>query len=962
VAFTAEGDLQVSDGGNDRIQKLTSSGAFVSQFGTYGTGQGQFRAAHGVAVDTSGDIYVADTANGRVDRHSSAGAWEASYDAAGLDAPRGVAIDESGNVFVTDHSSDKLFKFDASGGLLGSVGGNGVGPLKFADPNGVAVDGSGRVYVAEYSNHRVQVLANNLTYVRQIGDYGTLSGELSYPVGVDVDGFGSVYVSQYGDRIDKFRPNGTVVERFGGYGYLPGKFSSPYGISVNSAGDVFVADIDQSRVQRLSQSDVAAPDTSITSGPSGPTNNSSPSFDFTQTESPGLGFECRLDAGEWDPCAGPKAYSSLPDGAHTFRVRGVDSSGNADQSEATRSFTVDTLPSNTSITAGPVGSTGDPTPTFEFEGSESGVTFECSVDGDAFVGCSSPRTLARQDDGAHTFAVRAVDAAGSVDATPASRSYTVSTASVEVSGATLVVQGTAADDNLRVTMPNASTLTVTNTAISGYSGSGVHVGAGCTFVSDRQANCSSAGVMGLALGGGAGADRVINDVGLPSTVGGGADDDRLYGGALDDTLDGGDGADDLAGRGGTDTVTYAGKPAAVVVTADGKPNDGNSTDSDDANARKDNVQPDVENLVGSPGNDSLIANSLSNVISGGAGDDTLDGKGANDLLDGGAGADDLIGFTGVDAVSYADRVAAVIVTGDGVAANDGNAIDDGAGGKRDNVRSDVENITGTPANDTITGGAFNNVLTGLAGDDVLSGLAGNDILDGGAGADDLLGGNGFGDHVSYATRSAAVSVTVGGANSANDGNAIDDNGVRRDDVRSDVENVTGTPDNDTITGSAAANTLTGGAGNDILNGGSGDDSLIGATGADDLIGSTGIDSADYSASTAAVTVTIDATADDGNASDLHAGRKDLVSTTTENITGSPLGDTLTGSNLANRLTGGGGADGLTGLDGNDILDAVDSLADTTLNCDGGTTPGTTDIANVDAADPATTGCETINVN
>lgn len=87
----------------------------------------------------------------------------------------------------------------------------------------------------------------------------------------------------------------------------------------------------------------------------------------------------------------------------------------------------DTTPPDTTIVSGPSGSTNDSTPTFEFSSSESGSTFECRVDSGAFAPCSSPFTVAALSDGSHTFDVRAIDAVGNVDQTPASRAFTVAT-------------------------------------------------------------------------------------------------------------------------------------------------------------------------------------------------------------------------------------------------------------------------------------------------------------------------------------------------------------------------------------------------------------------------------------------------------------------------------------------------------------------------------------------------------
>ncbi len=89
--------------------------------------------------------------------------------------------------------------------------------------------------------------------------------------------------------------------------------------------------------------------------------------------------------------------------------------------------TDDLTPPDTTITAGPSGTTADSTPTFSFTATEAGSTFQCRVDGGAWSSCTSPHTTASLTNGAHTFEVRAIDGAGNVDASPASRAFTVET-------------------------------------------------------------------------------------------------------------------------------------------------------------------------------------------------------------------------------------------------------------------------------------------------------------------------------------------------------------------------------------------------------------------------------------------------------------------------------------------------------------------------------------------------------
>ena len=173
--------------------------------------------------------------------------------------------------------------------------------------------------------------------------------------------------------------------------------------------------------------DTQAPATTIDTGPQGPTGNDSPSFSFSSE--PGASFECRLDPGAWAPCSSPKSYSNLSDGAHTFRVRAIDAAGNVEASPPQRGFTVDTQAPDTSVDSGPSGLSNDPAPSFDFSADEAGSTFECRFDSDPFAACSGPGEThipsADLSDGAHTFEVRATDAAGNLDSTPADRSFTV---------------------------------------------------------------------------------------------------------------------------------------------------------------------------------------------------------------------------------------------------------------------------------------------------------------------------------------------------------------------------------------------------------------------------------------------------------------------------------------------------------------------------------------------------------
>lgn len=169
--------------------------------------------------------------------------------------------------------------------------------------------------------------------------------------------------------------------------------------------------------------DTTPPETTIDDGP-GATNEAAPTFYFSSNEID-ASFECRVDADVFESCPSPYTTQSLDEGPHTFYVRATDVGGNVDATPESRPFTIDFTPPDTTIVTGPSGATPILRPAYTFSSSETGSTFECRVDAAAFAACTSPYTSPSLAEGPHTIEVRAVDAAGNPDETPATRSITI---------------------------------------------------------------------------------------------------------------------------------------------------------------------------------------------------------------------------------------------------------------------------------------------------------------------------------------------------------------------------------------------------------------------------------------------------------------------------------------------------------------------------------------------------------
>ena len=169
--------------------------------------------------------------------------------------------------------------------------------------------------------------------------------------------------------------------------------------------------------------DLVGPSASVTAGPSGPTGDATPTFEFASSE-PGSSFVCRIDGGPFAPCSGPgdshTAPAALDDGSHRFEVRPTDPTGNVG-TVGSRAFAVDASAPVIQL-GGPTGPISDSTPTFSFSSGEQ-ATFECRFDDAAFGPCSGPgntHTPSPLADGLRTFEVRATDALGNAAQSSAS--------------------------------------------------------------------------------------------------------------------------------------------------------------------------------------------------------------------------------------------------------------------------------------------------------------------------------------------------------------------------------------------------------------------------------------------------------------------------------------------------------------------------------------------------------------
>ncbi len=163
--------------------------------------------------------------------------------------------------------------------------------------------------------------------------------------------------------------------------------------------------------------DTRAPQISISADGGTLINRDSRTLSFSSNED--VTYQCSLNGAGFEACQNPDQISGLADGDHTLIVRATDRAGN--QTVISDSWKVDTKAPSTLLSANQVESAI----TFSMNSDESPVTYLCSMDGSVDQACESPVAYTGLATGSHSFKVKAVDAAGNVDASGASYNFTV---------------------------------------------------------------------------------------------------------------------------------------------------------------------------------------------------------------------------------------------------------------------------------------------------------------------------------------------------------------------------------------------------------------------------------------------------------------------------------------------------------------------------------------------------------
>ncbi|MDQ4040368.1 MAG: 6-bladed beta-propeller [Actinomycetota bacterium] len=260
IAIAPDGTVVVVDVSNNRFQRFTRDGRFLSAYGRRGHDKGfvslrlldRFFQPEGVDIDSRGHVYVADSGSDRVMKHRARGGFLARLGYHGsyrgqLVQPWDIAVGRR-EAYVVDQGNYQIDRFSLTGRFRGSFGRFGRGPGQFVTPYGIELDASeSRLYVSDHIRNQVMIFRPRGGLIGTFGSEGRGPGEFLRPAGVAAGPDGSVFVAdRCNRRIQRFTADGRYLESFG-----RGVLDTPTFLAVDRTGDVYVSD--HHRVVRFGQ-------------------------------------------------------------------------------------------------------------------------------------------------------------------------------------------------------------------------------------------------------------------------------------------------------------------------------------------------------------------------------------------------------------------------------------------------------------------------------------------------------------------------------------------------------------------------------------------------------------------------------------------------------------------------------------------------------------------------------------
>lgn len=264
VAVGPDGRLYVADAGNHRIQVFEADGTFVTAWGSFGEGPGQFNEPWSVAVDAE-FVYVADTWNHRLQKFTLDGDLVGVFGRSGSPAddpasnglglffgPRDVILYGEDQLLVTDTGNHRIQVLDRDGNFLSQTGSQGGALGQLFEPVGMAFGPNGDLFLADTWNGRIQQFTNDLFAYNEWRVNAWSGNSINNKPYLATDRDGRIYVTDpEGSRVIIFNAAGEYLARFGQFGNDVNSLNLPNGIFIDGDDNIYIADANNNRILKF---------------------------------------------------------------------------------------------------------------------------------------------------------------------------------------------------------------------------------------------------------------------------------------------------------------------------------------------------------------------------------------------------------------------------------------------------------------------------------------------------------------------------------------------------------------------------------------------------------------------------------------------------------------------------------------------------------------------------------------
>ncbi len=246
LAFDSQGNLFITDLGNNRVRKVDTNGIITTVAGNGIRGssgdrgpaiQAQLDSSNGIAVDSQAALYIVDNnrvrkvdTNGIISRVAGNGTFGFSGDGgpatqAQLNHLRNIALNSQGNLFIADTGNNRVRKVDANG-IITTIAGSSI--HAFSGDGGPAIQAGGLLPSALAFDSQGNLFIANALRIRKVDSQGIITTVAGNTTGNNIRGFS-------GD-------GGPAIQA---------QFDYIQGLVFDSQGNLFISDAANNRIRKI---------------------------------------------------------------------------------------------------------------------------------------------------------------------------------------------------------------------------------------------------------------------------------------------------------------------------------------------------------------------------------------------------------------------------------------------------------------------------------------------------------------------------------------------------------------------------------------------------------------------------------------------------------------------------------------------------------------------------------------